>query len=110
MIKYGKKLTKNQHPKFKKIFRASRHAERAGILDAVLSSGARSAPELGTASTPPNKKMSDPESGPRIFKKMHLAPTRLRNISYYRSQGSSEESCVVAAVEPWRLPVLQGWT
>ena len=49
----GKKLIKNQDPKLEKIvtqlrniFRRSRRAERAGVLDAVLSSGARSAPEL----------------------------------------------------------------
>ena len=36
--------------KIKKNFHRSWHAERAGVLDAVLSSGARSAPELGPAS------------------------------------------------------------
>ena len=51
MIQHGKKLTKNRDPKLKhiftkikQIFRGSRRAERAGVLDAGLSSGARSAP------------------------------------------------------------------
>ena len=50
-------MTKNRDPKLKnidtkikKIFRRSRRAKRAGIPDAVLSSGARSAPELRPAS------------------------------------------------------------
>ena len=38
MLKYVKKLTKHQDPKFKNIVRASRRAERAGILNAVISS------------------------------------------------------------------------
>ena len=53
----GKKLMKHQDPKLEKIVtklkqivRASRRTERAGVLDAVLSSGARSAPELRPAS------------------------------------------------------------
>ena len=33
------------------IIRGSRRAKRAGVLDAVLSSGARSAPELRPASS-----------------------------------------------------------
>ena len=43
------KLKKND-TKIKKNFRRSRRAKRAGIPDAVLSSGARSAPELRPAS------------------------------------------------------------
>ena len=43
---FGKKFTKIRNPKLKKIFRRSRRAERAGVLDAFLSSGARGVPEL----------------------------------------------------------------
>ena len=50
-------MTKIRDPKLKKIvtkfknmFRRSRRAKRAGVLDAVSSSGARSAPELRPAS------------------------------------------------------------
>ena len=50
MSKYNKNLHKIQDPKFEKHFRASWRAERAGVLDAVLSSVARSAPELRPAS------------------------------------------------------------
>ena len=97
MDQHGKKLTKNRNPKLKKIFtkirkifRGSRRAKRAGVLDAVLSSGARSAPELRPASgsrgaqtrLPPNKKVLAPESGPGIFKKMLLAPGSLGKFSY----------------------------
>ena len=78
----------------KKIFRGGRRAKRAGPLDAFLSSGARSAPELRPASgsrgaqtrLPANKKVLAPESGPGIFKKMHLAPGSLGQISYYKSR------------------------
>ena len=49
MSKYDKNLTKNRDPKLKNIVRACRRTERVGVLDAVISSGARSAPELRLA-------------------------------------------------------------
>ena len=82
-------MTKNRDPnlkkidtKIKKIFRRSRRAKRAGIPDAVLSSGARSAPELrpasgsrGLASDPHNIRKCQPlKNGAGKFKKTSPAP------------------------------------
>ena len=57
IVQNGKTLVNILDPKLKNIViniknivRGSRRAKRAGVLDAVLSSGARSAPELGPAS------------------------------------------------------------
>ena len=76
-------MTKNRDPKLKKIdtkikkiFRRSRRAKRAGVPDAVLSSGARSAPELRPASG-----SRGPASKPQDIRKcqtLKMEPGKLR--------------------------------
>ena len=95
-------IYKHRYPKLKKHMynneekqnsRGGRRAKRAGPLDALLSSGARSAPELRPASgsrgaqtrLPPDMKVLAPEYGTGIFKKMPLAPGSLGKCSYYKS-------------------------
>ena len=97
-------MTKNRDPKLKNIdtqiknnFRRSRRAKRAGVPDAVLSSGARSAPELrpasgsrGLASDPQEVRKCQPlKKGPRNLRKCLQPLTGCNNFLNQRQGCSS---------------------